>query len=28
MSPVWAELEKFTGAEGKPFAAVIMPLQK
>jgi TRAP-type C4-dicarboxylate transport system substrate-binding protein len=28
MSPVWAELEKFTGAEGKPFANVIMPLQK
>ena len=28
MSPVWAELEKFTGAEGKPFADVIMPLQK
>jgi TRAP-type C4-dicarboxylate transport system substrate-binding protein len=27
MSPVWAELEKFTGAEGKPFANVIMPLQ-
>jgi TRAP-type C4-dicarboxylate transport system substrate-binding protein len=28
MSPVWAELEKFTGAEGKPFADAIMPLQK
>ncbi len=28
MSPVWAELEKFTGAEGKPFADVILPLQK
>jgi TRAP-type C4-dicarboxylate transport system substrate-binding protein len=28
MFPVWAELEKFTGAEGKPFADVIMPLQK
>ncbi len=28
MSPVYAELEKFTGAEGKPFANVIMPLQK
>jgi TRAP-type C4-dicarboxylate transport system substrate-binding protein len=28
MSPVYAELEKFTGAEGKPFADVILPLQK
>jgi len=28
MSPVWAELEKFTGAEGKPFADVILPLQR
>ena len=28
MSPVWAELEKFTGPEGKPFADVILPLQK
>jgi TRAP-type transport system periplasmic protein len=28
MSPVYAELEKFTGAEGKPFADAILPLQK
>jgi C4-dicarboxylate-binding protein DctP len=28
MSPVYAELEKFTGPEGKPFADVILPLQK
>jgi C4-dicarboxylate-binding protein DctP len=28
MSPVWAELAKFTGAEGKPFAEVLVPLQK
>jgi TRAP-type C4-dicarboxylate transport system substrate-binding protein len=28
MSPVYTELEKFTGAEGKPFADVILPLQK
>jgi C4-dicarboxylate-binding protein DctP len=27
MSPVWAELEKFTGPEGKPFADVLLPLQ-
>lgn len=28
MSPVYAELEKFSGAEGKPFADAILPLQK
>ena len=28
MSPVYAELEKFTGPEGKPFADAILPLQK
>lgn len=28
MSPVYADLEKFTGAEGKPFADAILPLQK
>lgn len=28
MMPVYAELEKFTGTEGKPFADAILPLQK
>jgi len=28
MSPVYAELEKFSGPEGKPFADTILPLQK
>jgi TRAP-type C4-dicarboxylate transport system substrate-binding protein len=28
MLPVYAELEKFTGSEGKPFADAILPLQK
>jgi TRAP-type C4-dicarboxylate transport system substrate-binding protein len=28
MSPVYAELEKFSGPEGKPFADAILPLQK
>ncbi len=28
MSPVWPEVEKISGPEGKPFADVILPLQK
>jgi len=28
MSAVWPEIEKFAGPEGKPFADVILPLQK
>jgi TRAP-type transport system periplasmic protein len=28
MSPVWAELEKIAGPEGKPFADALLPLQK
>jgi TRAP-type C4-dicarboxylate transport system substrate-binding protein len=28
MFPVWAELEKISGPEGKPFADALLPLQK
>jgi hypothetical protein len=28
MSVVWKDVEQVAGAEGKPFAEVIMPLQK